>query len=513
MKFESRISPVHIVLILATLVGLGVAFYFALAIGQGQHYQLIGLGILCIGLAWAIGGSKIWWLPIFFFPSLGGLVYVGFKIYVQELAVILCVIPLILALATNRFASNIRRNGLQHILFVLLIYLSIHYLGCISYTKAMGLGGLGNITRRYADAIWPILFLIPFLYFGDSRFLKWAMRLMYSAFLLRACIAFYGVYAGVEGTMYIPMINYVLPSGGTFTDLRASGPMLVSLGIVYFCVYRRFIPRVFNLCVIGIGSWGTLLGSSRLIMVSLILLFGLSFLIYKKWGLIFGLVGVSIIVILLINSAPEILYKLPDSGRRAATAFMLDRSAAADAGQTEASDEWHARLISEGWKSWTENPFTFLFGRGVGAFQEDAWFNAAGQQEFEGMIIAAVATSRFEKGLWDTLCTFGLVGLVLFTVVLFTVVRQLMRTLFRERISSIPLALAFIASFQCLNWVLLCWIGGTFPSTPIMLAIIAKIALDDMRTPESSPEPVSNQSLPPAQSIAMNRRLGRPDQG
>ncbi len=511
MKFESRISPVHIVLILATLAGLAFAFYFAMAIGQGQHYQLIALAILCVGLTWAIGGSKIWWLPIFFFPSLGGLVYVGFKIYVQELAVILCIIPLTLALTTNRFALNVRRHGVQQIVILLLVYLSLHYLGCISYTKIQGLGGLGNISRRYADAIWPILFLLPFLYFGDSRFLKWAMRLMYFAFIVRAAIAFYGIYTGVEGMMYIPMINYVLPSGGTYADLRVSGPMLVSLGIVYFCLHKRFIPRVFNLGIIAIGSWGTLMGSSRLIMVSLIFLFGLSFLIYRKWGLIMGLLSIALIAILLINSAPEILYDLPSSARRAATAFMLDRAAAADAGETEASDEWHARLITEGWKSWTENLGTFLFGRGVGAFQEDSWFNAAGQQEFEGMIVAAVATSRFEKGLWDTLCTFGLIGLVLYMIALVAAVRQLLRALFRQRISSIPLGLAFIASFQCLNWVLLCWIGGTFPSMPIMLAVIAKIALDDAKAAADRVEkPAVVQEPEPTLALAVNRRPGRP---
>ena len=507
MRFETQTSSVKIIGVLATIIGLFAAFWIAQSIGRSQYYSLILVTIFASGLTWAIAGVRIWWFPIFFLPALGGFFFLGFKIYVHELAVLACVFPLILALATNKRSLIPRRTTVQGLVIILLVYLCLHLLGCLTYNKIMGFGGVGNVMRRYADALWPILFLLPFLFFGNTGLIKWALRLMLIGYTIRYAI---GIYAGVSSqVMYIPMINYVPPSGGTIGDLRITGLMVASLGIVYLCLSKRFLSRFFNMLLIIAGCWGTLLGGNRMAVVSLFLLITFACLIYRRFGLLllcasFGVIGIGI-----LNTDPTMLYKMPDTVRRSASGFILNRDAGAALGDTTPSDEWHFRLMREGWKNWTENIFTMLFGRGTRPFEESAWEFGSGDVKFEGMIEMATATGRYEKGLWDTLCTFGIVGFALHIAVMWTIIRDCGRAVFRYKISNYALGLAFMAVSQCLTWILLCWISGGFPSFQLMLGLVAKVALDDMirenklkdpaapepPSPEPSPEP-SRPRLP-----------------
>lgn len=472
----TQISPVQIVLPIVSLLGLALAYFFGSAIAQEQYFLLLGIVILIGITAWAVLGRSVWWLPMMFLPALGGMFYVGFKIHVHELALIVAMIPLVLLIALNRSDIQARKHTVQGIILLLIIYLCLHFLACLVYLKINALPGIGNVVRRYTDAIWPIMFLVPFLYFAKTKFLKWAMHLVFLANLARFSVGLYTVYTGGKSLLYIPLINFVPAGGMGGSDLRTSGPMLVALGIVYFCLHRNILFRSLMFLMIALGLWGTFLGSSRLVLVSAFFLIAFPLIIYRQFGIL--LLGFSLFVIgiIFINATPTSLYALPEAGRRAASAFLFDRGLATDTAGTDLSDQWHFRLMNEGWKSWTDNAFTILFGRGTRAFEEKAW---DGGQNFEGMIEMAVATSRFEKGLWDTLCTFGITGFILFITCMGYVIQRCLKELARQKISSYALGLAFIGSFQCISWIMLCWIGGTFPSTQIMLGLVALVAIDD----------------------------------
>lgn len=479
MRFETQTSSVKIVGVLATIIGLFAAFWLAQSIGRGNYYSLILVAAISGGLIWAIAGVRIWWFPIFFLPSLGGFFFLGFKIYVHELAVAACIFPLILALATNKRSLIPRKTKVQGLVIILLIYLCLHLLGCLAYNKVMGFGGIGNVMRRYADALWPILFLLPFLFFGNTGLMKWALRLMLIGYSIRYAI---GIYAGVsDQVLYIPMINYLPPSGGSIGDLRLTGLMVASLGIIYLCLSKHFFVRVANILIILAGCWGTLLGGNRMAVVSLFILITFACMVYRRFGLLLLCASIGVIGIGILNSDPTLLYKMPDSVRRSASGFILNRGTGAALGNTSPSDEWHFRLMQEGWKNWTENAFTILFGRGTRPFEEAAWEFGSGDVKFEGMVEMATQTGRYEKGLWDTLCTFGLIGFVIHIAVMWMIIRDCGRAIFRYKISNYALGLAFMAVSQCLTWILLCWISGGFPSFQIMLGLVAKVALEDMK--------------------------------
>lgn len=504
MRFEAQTSSAKIVVFFATLVGLSASFWVARSIGYGDYMVVIVMSAVVCGLLWMIGGSRIWWFPIFFLPALGGLFYVGFKIYVHELAVLICLAPLALALATNKFGLHIRQSTIQGVLLLLLVYLCLHLLGCLIYNKLQGLGGTGNILRRYADALWPLLFLLPFLWLGTTKLIGWSLHLLLAGYLIRYAIAYYAGISGREESMFIPIINYAPPSGGSIGDLRSIGGMLACLGIIYMCLAKGNFMRIFSLLLILMGCWGTLLGGNRMSLISLFLLFIYACWVYRKLALLVVIGGVLLCAIFFINANPEILYKLPDTARRSSSGLLLDRQAGADTGETSPSDRWHMRLIEEGWKNWTEDAVSLFVGRGTRPFEERAWNSGSGDEKFENMIEMATATGRYEKGLWDTLCTFGLFGFALYLLVLGTVIRTCAKAVFKYKISNAALGLAFLASYQCISWLLLCWIAGGFPSYPIMLGLIAKVALDDWQASQTPPV-LSNASSPGA--IPLERPL------
>lgn len=506
-------APAQLVLPVVTLLGLILAYFLGSSVANEEYFGLaIGTAGL-LGVGWAVLGRSVWWLPMFFFPALGGMFYVGFKIHVHEIALLLSFAPLVLVLALNRSDIQVRKHGVQGIVLLLIIYLCLHLLVCLVYLKATGQIGFGNVLRRYTDAMWPIIFLVPFLFFGKTRFLNWAMHLMLGAVFLRVCVGIYTVYLGVEGTVdsmvFIPLINFLPAGANSGSDLRTSGPILVSLAIVYFCLHRGIIWRCVMLGLIALGCWGAFLGSSRLTLLSTLMLIAFPLVIYRKTFVLLFILSVGGIGMLVLNANPDILYSLPDTGRRAATALVVDRGLATDMAGTDLSDQWHYRLMDEGWKSWTENFQTIMVGRGTRAFEARAWDEG---KNFEGMVEMAVVTSRFEKGLWDTLCTFGLIGFALFMGCMFLVITRCLKALMRDRISSYALGLAFIGAFQCLSWLLLCWIGGTFPSSSIMLGLVALIALDDERAakakrgqlkkgPDDPTVPLSSPTVPNASRL------------
>lgn len=87
---------------LLMLVALFMAIILGVAVSEGHYVEMFfGFAGLC-GVIWAVVGQKIWWLPIFFFMTLGGYFYVNFRIFSHELAVLACLTPMILELSITK---------------------------------------------------------------------------------------------------------------------------------------------------------------------------------------------------------------------------------------------------------------------------------------------------------------------------------------------------------------------------------------------------------------------------
>lgn len=476
---NSQISPVQIVLPIAIFAGLVIALFFGINIAHGDYTQMSFIAIGAGVLAWSIIGRKIWWLPIFFFAFLGGHFFYGFKIYAYELAVLLCLLPLVLTLAMKREHFKNRHFGIPKPVGILFLYLCLSFLACAVNNKIEVLGGLGGVTRVYVSAFWPFLIFLPFLLVGNTKYIPWALHLFGTAILIRFSIGMYTALFGDEDTLlFIPGVNFVPAGGFGVNDLRFSGSMLCTLAVCYFCIYRNIIVRTVMPLVMAVGIYGTFLGGGRVTIVLLLGIFAFAFLVYRRIGLVLLSAIVLLVATVALNSFPEVLQEFPKSVKRAASVFLIDRGLATDTAEAASSDEWHYRLMQEGYKSWTENGMTIFLGRGTRPFDLRAW---GGGKDFEGMIEMAVATNRYESGLLTILCTFGLVGFVLYVILLFMIIGYCFPVLMREKVKTPVHAIMFIATFQCIAWFLLCWIAGGFPSNEILFGIVAMVAAHDMK--------------------------------
>lgn len=451
------------------ILGLIAAFLLGASVADGRYLELTLVfgGILAI--TWTIVGQNVWWLPFFFFISLGGFFFIGFRIYANELAVLICLLPMILAVALRKrllyAVMPIPRSML-----LLFAYLAAHYIVLASFNQVSGEGGLGNITRRYAQAIVPFLMLVPFLWTANLRYLPWVLHLAALGTFIRFSIGLVFTLLERDQFFMVPIINFVPAGGLVGADLRVSGSMLATVVLCYFCLTKSFLLRAVLLGFLAVAVWGTFLGGGRITVVMLSGLFGFLFLIYRNYGALVAWGATMFLVILVLNLNPTMLHDLHPQAKRAASAFLFDREYAGQLAEVSLSDEWHARLQEAGWKSWTESLSTILVGRGVGRFEDRAWQEG---EDFEGMVDMATQTSRFEKGLWDVLATFGLVGLVLYTLLLWKVISICTPILFRDRIETPIHAVMFIAVYSCLSWFLLCWQAGTFPSQQVLFGVVA----------------------------------------
>lgn len=476
---NTQISPVQIILPITILSGLALAGFFGLNIAHENYTQLAFVAIGACIVAWAMIGRKTWWLPIFFFLYLGGHFFYGFKIYASELAVLVCLLPLVVTLAMKREHFKNRNFGVPHSVTILFFYLCLSFLVCVIHNRMNSIGGVGGVSRVYLSAIFPFFILIPFMLVGHTKYIKWALLLVAVATVIRFSIGMYTAFYGDEDTiLFIPGINFV-PSGGFgMNDLRGSGSTLVAVAICYFCLTKNPILRFGLFLIMVLGGYGTFLGGGRVTIVLSLMLFAFAFLIYRRYGAMLLFAALLLVSTVALNSFPEVLHEFPKTVAKAATVFLIDRDLAQDTAASKASDEWHFRLMQEGYKAWTENAFTIFFGKGTRPFDVRAW---GGGKDFEGMIEMAVATNRYESSLWTILATFGLVGFTLYIIVLCKIMFTIIPVLLREKIRTPDHAIMFLAAFQCISWFLLCWISGGFPSTEILFGVVAMVAAHDMK--------------------------------
>lgn len=454
-----------------------LAFYAGNAISEEKYVELFfalcGIGIFF----WAVFGYNYWWIPMFFFLGLGGFFYFGFKIYMHEIALLICLAPLAFVFIFQEVKQKRERYHVPILVWLLFGYLILHFIGMYIYYKFENLQGWGNIMRRYMDALWPFFIVIPYIYYGKSKYISWAIFLFFIATIIRFTLNFGFYLTEREEFIYIPGINYVPPDAGGFTDLRYSGTFLASLAFCYFKMSKNPLVKLIFFPLIILGFVGTALGGGRIAMLALTGLFGFACIIYRTYWMIISWFFALLIFTFLVNINTEFLYKLPDQARRAASAFILDRDLAADIGKTRSSDEFHAILQNAGFKTWTENLFNFFFGRGTRRFEESARY----EDPMIGMVDMAIQTSRFEKGLWDVLVTFGLIGFILYSLVMIQIIRTCYPVLVRDKIKTPLHAMMFIAVYWSIFWFLICWIGGSFPSNNIFFGVIAQVAAYDLK--------------------------------
>ncbi len=319
-----------------------------------------------------------------------------------------------------------------------------------------------------------------------DQFIPAALLLSYLAAGFRVVVGLLTYFTNAFA--YIPVINYVLP-GSTHargSDLRASGLTLATLAACYFLINRGFARRSFHLLVFLGSCVALLFGSGRtvLVLAGLIPLFAAA--LHRKILPIVLSAGFVGTVLVILNLQPSLLDHVSFPVQRSASILLIDKAQSVKYGLAESSDDWHANLRALGFKKWTDSWHSFLFGTGIRPYDNAIRETIAGVTTNEDYLESSAKVGAYESGWWTVIAVTGLVGFVLYLVVLFYLLRRLLPILLREKVRDHRHAFAFMAVFGIVVWLVLGWTNGGFPSTEIMFGFLALLAIEDAK-PKTEP--------------------------
>jgi hypothetical protein len=471
-----------------------VAMYLAVDAAQGGAPRLIMRMSFLAVVVWFFVGRTAWWIPVPVAVAFGGLFWVGFRIHAHEAALLLALVALVptLALKWNPIRQN--RSPLPWYVFGLAIYIGIHLMFSLYQVRVIENYGMGNVVRTYAISLWAIAFVILFYWYGASRLMKITMILMVTAYLIRIALGLYMYY--FPGFIFLPNLNLLFSEFGVL-ELRTTAVRLFVMLLGVFALLRSEVRSLLLFLVMGLLMVTTTFGGARIALLQILIAIFLFALLQRKFIQLTIIGLITLMGVWYLNAQPEILYRLPYLPSRALSIVVFSERTHIHTA-TEGSNEWHKGLFYKGWHNWTRNPLTLAFGNRVYPFDHD--FHTAQLSFYERMEISA-STARYEKGLWNILATFGMVGFILYGLCFGWLLKGPIASLWNNRIPDFAHLIYFVAGVHFLMWLMLCWIAGSFPSYELMLAVLAKAMYVDSKKQAhqiaDANEPKRNISPPP----------------
>jgi len=454
------ITVSRIILFFVALAGFAVAIYVGNSIGEGRAGDLLLPVFVLVTLIYVVRAGRNWWVSYAAFVAFTGVFWVGFKIYSFELGLILGLLALATHLAMGGWRTSAREEGSLPLLALpCFLFTVFHLLTSLYIAKSTGEGGMQNIVRSYSEYLWPLLFLFAFARYGNNDGLPWALNLFFGMFLFRAMLSTARMFLPqMEGYLYVPGINFI-PLANLEADLRESclAASYILLGKMA-CQKNWAAKAGWGLLWLAAGL-GIAFGGGRVAVP----LYGLGPLvlaaIYRKWVLLAGTTVVLGTAVAYLNLNPQILDEIPkeaDTVRRALSGlvFREDR-AGPDEFATGQSDEFHQLLRQAGLKKWTESVVSIFVGYPIRKFDYESYnLTVGGQYLHQLKVDAAVATGRYEKGLWMYLAVFGLTGFVLFVGLTVSLLLRPARILWKRGIEDAGGVFAFFSLASMLGWIL-----------------------------------------------------------
>jgi hypothetical protein len=445
--------------------------------------------LVILPLLWIIFAGSRWWLLMPVAIAFGGTFSAAHKFSTYEVSLPLCLLALLPLIATGK-ATKINRPALPKAAGFLLLLIVVDWIVSLYISEWRGLAGSGGISRVYFNALWAVVFLITFYRYGITRHLKTILIAVYLASLARVCINILSFFLGEY--IYIPGINYVL--GGMspgLTDLRFSALQLVIIAFACLQFSSRTWVKIFHIGMISLSVGLVFLGGGR-VSVGMLCAIPLMWALLKRrfgWMAVIG--GSLLLIMVIINHRPDFIHNLPENARRAAS-ILIRESSTRWVDQHEivrGSNEWHRRLIELGFKRWIATPLTFVSGHHVEPYDKE-YDALSATTEFRAQVAAKLGS--YESGLWVVLGVLGIAGLLLYIRIFLFLLKEPFRELQTHGVVDIPHVFCLWALLEAGLWCVFAWIAGTFPSHELMMAVIAKAALEDHK--RKTPEPAQAQT-------------------
>lgn len=487
-------QPVDVARLNLLLVGLlltALSLFVVVQTMQGGLNTLIAAVVLIGGVVWMVAGRRVWWLPVPIATSIGGLIWVGFRIYSHEIALVASAVALLPAIAINRRTLQQYRPPLPWFVYALIGYLICHLVASFALNRLAGGSGYGNILRTYMTALWALIFVVGVYLYGDSRKLRLAIALVYFGLLFRVLVGLYSYY--FPGYIFFRGFDvfFLLSEHGAL-ELRDAPMRLLILSLALSMATRSVGLRILHWMVATLSTWLLLMGSGRVTVGMLMIIPCLWLLVQRRWGLLLLIAGGFAAVIMFLNANPRVLYALPEGPQRALTILIFGDVLDIQA-RLAGSNLWHQELFRLGRERWLASPLHFFFGNRVHPF--DATMRSYAVDFYHAIQIAA-SVARYERALWTVLATTGFVGGLLYLATFRRLMWPPLRSLLRNKIADFPHAIYFVAFAQMFLYLVFSPFSGGFPGVELMWAGIAYALYQDQqkRREPAGPQPIQRNA-------------------
>jgi len=455
---------------IAVIIG---AVFFNFFITRMENYNLpfgAALGVI-FAITWVLGSGKYWWL---FFPLLafwGGVFWVGFKVYPDEIGVLVVAAALILAMIKGHHAIMQDRSPISWAFPLLILYFILHMSISLYTAKLDLLSGGGSIIRVYAGGLTYLVFSWLYYKFGTSKYVKAAIIIIFTVVTVRIIISLFYFYQPTLYNFSEDNLIWLYPS----VDLRGSALYQIVFSIILFYLFKSRLMKTIMVIFIILMLVLVLVGQGRVSVAMAFSAVILWMLLAKKIRLLIYLLPVLFVSIIIVYSKMHLLSDLPLEMQRSLSFIPGLKSQLIYS--TEGSNIWHFDLLHLGFKRWTFDFTSFLFGNcidPVGVYQFP-------KLDYFVKLQIAAGTARYECTLWMVLATLGIVGTSLYIWIFRFLFRDIIPIVRRDGIIGFNHAVYAAAIICLLLMILFGWIRGGFPTIELLLGVMAKSLYEDSK--------------------------------
>lgn len=425
------------------------------------------IGVVAL-IVWIFTAGRYWWFAYPVLSFWGGYIYLGFKIYPDELGLLVAIAGFLLYAVRNRERLHQERPPLTWALILLIAYFVIHMSVSYYLSNLDWLTGGGSIIRVYSSGLTALLFCWLFYEYGAQN-VKKLILIIFALLALRILLSL--LFFSAPGLFnYGEEALFVLYSSA---DLRFSALYEMILGIgIYYLTNKRLVKNaillfIFLLLVI------ILFGEGRVSAACAASVLVIWMLLAKKLRLLVYLSPLVLILIIQVFAQMHLLSNLPLEVQRSLSFLPGLESQLIYA--TEGSDQWHTDLFWLGYEKWTNTWGSFWIGNTIDARDVYSFLKLNYAMQLE----IAAGTARYESTLWTVLATLGVVGFFLYVSVFIFLCRDMAAKVLKDGIISDRHGIYAMALLSLTPMILFGWIRGGFPVTEILFCVMAKVVYDD----------------------------------
>ena len=426
-------------------------------------------------LIWTFRGGKHWWMAFAVMTSLGGVFWVGFKVYPSEIGLLLAVAALFFSIVIKGKNMHQRRPKISWSLNLLIIYFILHMIASLYAAKISIATDAGSIIRTYSTGMTFLVFGWLFYKYGQTKYIKNVFIIILIINSMRMGLGLYDYFYHYTPSFSEPGWKFMDMAG----DLRTSALYQIYSGIIVFYIKRNQIYKIGIILIIALSFVFLLLGQGRVSVLTAILTIALWLMIEKKYGVVIIILSILLSLFILINTNAKLFEALPFDVRRSLSFAVLDKNKISF--YPFDSDEWHFDLFKSGFDKWSKSTYSLFLGNRIDP--SDVW--RIDSLDFYYKLQIASAMARYESSLWMTLATLGLVGFFLYLIFLRFLFHDIIAVVLRNGIIDINHAVYLVAFIVLLLMILLSWIQGGFPGYEIMLGVMSKALYEDSKRDQS----------------------------